>query len=531
MMEAEHSDQESEVTVEPDSHEGSEPGEKTQWEDVDDEEGDDIEIEIEEGGVANAGINQGSSNYTLAEKFDQYKQLILLENSEDQFNGTHEIRKLLKAERKFFLGDNFQRSILILSSDILEPPIIAAINAGIVPRLISFLSRNETPQLQFEAAWALTNVASGTLEQTKVIIDAGAIPAFIPLLNSPDANVQEQAFWALANIAGDSTEFRDLLLDSNIVTAILDYNTHRLTEDTDFRILTKVAFLCSNLCRGKPIPSVERVSALLPIVLKFIESPYYSSNRDVLLDSLCTFSYFSEGSDPDHLQFLAELNYLPTLFHCFQKHKTDNEALGPLVKLLGNFAGGEEHHAQLLLDLNPLPTIEYLISLPVSDKKLLLALIWLVSNVAAGSPTALFQHKGLIRTIIQSMKVETSYLILKESCWVLMNIQQEETFAETQEMMFAMGGLEALVHMLAFEEIKDHLTKPLLNCFKDFMSYCILHNEEEGVGAALKHFYRIIRECDGVVTLERLKDETLNDEVRDNASDILAAVVADGAKK
>jgi hypothetical protein len=56
-------------------------------------------MEIEEGGVANAGINQGS---TLAERFDQYKQLILSENPENQFNGAHEIRKLLKAERKFF---------------------------------------------------------------------------------------------------------------------------------------------------------------------------------------------------------------------------------------------------------------------------------------------------------------------------------------------------------------------------------------------------------------------------------------------
>lgn len=83
-----------------------------------------------------------------------------------------------------------------------------------MPKFIEFVQREDCPRLQFEAAWCITNIASGDHEHTQVLLEKGALDVLVGMLRSKNLDVVEQAIWALGNIAGDTTENRNLVLNA-----------------------------------------------------------------------------------------------------------------------------------------------------------------------------------------------------------------------------------------------------------------------------------------------------------------------------
>lgn len=96
------------------------------------------------------------------------------------------------------------------------------VKGSMVPRFVDLLNRYDHPNIQMEAAWALTNLACGSSVETWMLVAVGAAIKLVQLITrSSDAQVRDQAVWAVSNIAGDSHECREYLLQIGALEACL----------------------------------------------------------------------------------------------------------------------------------------------------------------------------------------------------------------------------------------------------------------------------------------------------------------------
>ncbi|KAL3319645.1 Importin subunit alpha-4 [Cichlidogyrus casuarinus] len=291
-----------------------------------------------------------------------------------------------------------------------KPPIDELIEGGILPSLVDCLQSPDS-SLQFEAAWALTNIASGNSQQTAMVVSSGAVKHFLNLLSSPHPNVCEQCVWALGNIIGDGPRFRDYLIEQGVIPPLL----RLLEQNLPTGFLRNITWVLVNLCRNKdPPPPPEAIRQLLPALLFLIKKP----DNNIMVDTVWALSYLSDGGATQiDMVIEAEIvpHLVPLLSHSHFKAQT------AALRALGNIVTGNDNQTQKVLDAGALSHFPSL--LRHSREKMHKEAVWFLSNIAAGNQSQIQEliDQDLVPLIVEHLD-KSAYVVQKEAAWAISNM-------------------------------------------------------------------------------------------------------------
>jgi importin subunit alpha-1 len=313
-----------------------------------------------------------------------------------------------KEDHKILFGIVGLRRLL---SMIENPPIQNVIDANLLPLLFSLIGRIDFPRLQFEVLWWLTNIASGKAEHVQALIDKGAIPIFISMLGSPHANIVEQSIWALGNIAGEDSYYKGLILKEG---AIKPLGTILAKADIDSMLARNTAWCITNLLRGKPMPALDEMFYLIPIITECLKS---HKRKEVIIDCMWAVSYISDGGEKSIIKMIESGTLEPIIANLSSEH---NNIILPGVRALGNFVTGEDTETQTVLDSGVLPYLHLL--LDHNDAAIRKETCWTLSNICAGTYSQVGEiiETGILDKLIGLVSTDV-YEIQREAGWSISN--------------------------------------------------------------------------------------------------------------
>lgn len=427
---------------------------------------------------------------SIDEKLALYKDDIMSSNNESHLPATQLLRRLLSVQ--------------------INPPIDQVISLNLVPVLVTFLDRSESPKLQFEAAWALSNVASGSSAHTQAVIDAGAVQHFVRLLVSPNANVREQAAWALGNIAGDSILSRDFVLMSGVIPVAIE--AHKMNGESDINSSSSItrtqSWMISNLCRGKPAPQLDIASPVLLLLFTLLKS----ADAEVRINVCYSLSHLTAADEWIQPVLDADLG-TPVIELLDSGDKSIHDAA---VRTVGNIISGSDSQTQIMIQLNVLPTLVRLLDHPRSKTRK--EICWTFSNITAGTLSQIqaVLDAGAIPKMFELLKIatdETEFDLHKEIAWTVCNAATQGTM-DQKLFIVKLGGVPAICSFLSTSDKK--VLTIVLEALKSILK---LQGYVYGDEKELVEVISLFKECKGDINIKALMSHSW-DRVCDMASEI-----------
>lgn len=388
-----------------------------------------------------------------------------------------------------------------------DAPIQDFVAAGLVGPLVRLLGAATLPELQLEAAWALTNITSGTAEQTRLVIEHGALPILLRLIESVNDNVSQQAIWALGNIAGDSAELRDRVLESGGLESVAAV----LTKSDNLSVLRNGAWALSNFCRGRPSPALECISPAAEALHALFTSAVADGDEEVLVDACWAASFLADSSSA-HTDVLVQAELCPQLIRLLL-HSAPR-VQGAAIRAVSKIAAGNEQQTQALLRAGALPALAELLETSEANRK---DACWAISNITDGSREHIQEvvDSGVLPKIISLLRKE-GLLFKIEAAWAIGNAVTGGS-ASNVEYLVQNGCIEPLVDLLGTKDVE--VCAGLLGVIERIL--CVGKEVQERQGLVANPFAAFVQHAGGQQKIEALQAES-SEHMHQQATAILA---------
>uniref|UniRef100_A0A7N8XDU8 Importin subunit alpha n=1 Tax=Mastacembelus armatus TaxID=205130 RepID=A0A7N8XDU8_9TELE len=358
----------------------------------------------------------------------------------------------------------------LLSSD-RNPPIDDLIKSGILPILVHCLDRDDNPSLQFEAAWALTNIASGTSEQTQAVVHLFRNNIrFICVVSSP----------------GDGPQCRDYVISLGVVKPLLSF----ISPSIPITFLRNVTWVMVNLCRHKdPPPPMETIQEILPALCVLI----HHTDVSILVDTVWALSYLTDAGN-EQIQMVIDSGIVPHLVPLLSHQEVKTAAL----RAVGNIVTGTDEQTQVVLNCDALSHFPALLTHP--KEKINKEAVWFLSNITAGNQQqvqAVIDAK-LVPMIIHLLD-KGDFGTQKEAAWAISNL----TISGRKDQVAHLIEKQVIPPFCNLLTVKD---AQVVQVVLDGLSNILKMADDEAETIA-----NLIEECGGLEKVEQLQNHENED--------------------
>lgn len=409
------------------------------------------------------GTDENQFYNRLQLELPRMMEMIQTADFDSQLNATVKFRQILSREH--------------------NPPINLVIRSGVIPILVEFMRESHPDMLQLEAAWALTNIASGNSEQTRVVVESGAVPLFVQLLYSQSLEVKEQAIWALGNVAGDLAEYRDFVLACEAMAPVLS-----LFNVTKMSLIRTATWTLSNLCRGRnPPPDWSIVQQAIPTLARLI----YSVDTETLVDACWAVSYLSDGTS-EAIQAVVDARIPHRLVELLGHESTLVQT--PALRAIGNIVTGNDMQTQIVINAGVLSALAPLLNSP--KETIRKEACWTISNITAGNSDQIQAviDSNLIPQIIRLL-INGDYKTKKEACWAISNASSGGLTRPDQiRYLVNQGSIKPLCDLLAIADTK--IIEVTLDALENILKMGEIDKEARGLSVNENALY--IEEAGGM---------------------------------